>query len=356
MADQDKTEKATPKKRKDARKKGQVAKSTELNGVVVLMAGLISIMFLGSKVINGMASAMRVAWADIANPANVTSGVGLHGLLEVVLHTMESTVAPIFAITIAAALIANIAQIGLRPSGKALKPNFSRLSPLAGFKRVFGKRIAVELGKALAKIAVVGAVAAMTLVPMLTNLSASVGTTPMALGDLLGSNAESIIMRCVIAYLLIGILDLIYQRRSFSKNLKMTKHEVKEEWKSTQLPPEVKSAQRRRMIQQLRARMMAAVPTADVVITNPTHYAVALRYDGTAPAPIVVAKGKNHVAAQIRRIAAENDVPIVPDPPLARSLHAMVEIDQQIPSELYAAVAQVLAYVYKMAGRRRIAA
>jgi len=138
--------------------------------------------------------------------------------------------------------------------------------------------------------------------------------------------------------------------------MKMTKQEVKEEGKNTQLPPEVRSAIRRRQIQAARARMMSAIPTADVVITNPTHYAVALRYDGVKPAPIVVAKGKNLIAAQIRRIAAENNVPIIPDPPLARSLHATVEVDHMIPAELYSAVAQVLAYVYKMAGRRKVAA
>jgi len=136
----------------------------------------------------------------------------------------------------------------------------------------------------------------------------------------------------------------------------MTKQEVKDEFKQTQLPAEVRGAIRRRQIQAVRARMMAAVPTADVIITNPTHYAVALRYDGSLPAPIVVAKGKNLIAAQIRKIAGEHNVPIVPDPPLARSLYASVDLDHMIPAELYAAVAQVLAYVYKMAGRRRIAA
>ena len=173
---------------------------------------------------------------------------------------------------------------------------------------------------------------------------------------MLGSSAMSLIQRVVVVYLLIALIDFIWQRRKFAKQLKMTKQEVKDEGKQTQLPPEVKAALRRRQIQAARARMMAAVPTADVVVTNPTHYAVALRYDGKQPAPSVVAKGEDLVAAQIRRIAEEHDVPIVPDPPLARSLHASVEIDQMIPDELYAAVAQVLAFVYRMAGRKRVAA
>ncbi len=134
----------------------------------------------------------------------------------------------------------------------------------------------------------------------------------------------------------------------------MTKQEVKDENKQKDLPPEVKRALRRRQFQAARARMMAAVPRADVVVTNPTHYAVALEYDGEHTAPIVIAKGKDHVAAQIRRIAEENDVPLVPDPPLARELYRTVEVDQMIPADLYAAVAQVLAFVYRMAARKRV--
>lgn len=356
MANDDKTEKATPKRRTEARKKGQVAKSTEVNGVVVLMAGLIGILFIGPKIVSGAAGTMQTAFALIAKPHAVTTAAGLRGLLDLMVKAMESTVAPIAGICLAGGILANVAQVGFRPSTAALKPDFKRLNPVTGFKNVFGKQIAFQFGKVIAKVAVVGAVAAITLVPQITTLTANVGTTPMALGSLLSSNAQSIIERVVIAYFLIALVDLIHTRRRHTKMLKMTKQEVKEEAKTTQSPPEVRAAIRRRQFQAARARMMAAIPTADVVVTNPTHYAVALRYDGTHPAPTVVAKGKNLVAAQIRRIATENDIPIVPDPPLARSLHAMVEIDQMIPAELYAAVAQVLAFVYKMAGRRRIAA
>jgi flagellar biosynthetic protein FlhB len=356
MAADDKTEKATPKKQKEARKKGQVAKSTEINGAVALVAGLVGISFFGPKIVNGIADAMRNTFAQIANTSSVTSAAGLHSLFEMVLRTVMTTVGPIAGLTLGAALLSNVAQFGFRPSMTALKPDVKRLNPMAGFKNVFGPRIGVETLKALAKVSMVGAVAAMTLVPMIRHLNAGVGTTPSALGSLLGSSAKSVIERVVVVYILIALADLVWQRRRHAKQLKMSKHEVKEEHKQTQLPPEVKSALRRRQIQAARARMMAAVPTADVIVTNPTHYAVALKYDGSKPAPTVVAKGKNHVAAHIRRIAGENDVPIVPDPPLARSLHASVEIDHMIPAELYAAVAQVLAFVYKMAGRRRVAA
>jgi flagellar biosynthetic protein FlhB len=253
----------------------------------------------------------------------------------------------------AVGLLANVAQVGFRPSSSALKPDFKRLNPASGFKNIFGPRIGFEAAKAITKISVVGAVVAMALIPALTNLGASVGTPPGALGHLIASGAMAIATRAVAAFLLIGIVDFIWQKRRHVKQLKMTKQEVKDESKQHTSPPEVRAAMRRRQLQASRARMMAAVPQADVVVTNPTHYAVALAYDGSRPAPIVVAKGKDLVAAQIRRIAAENDVPIVPDPPLARSLHASVELGQMIPAELYAAVAQVLAFIYRMAGRRR---
>jgi len=151
----------------------------------------------------------------------------------------------------------------------------------------------------------------------------------------------------------IGLPDYAWKRRRHEQMLKMTKQQVKDETRQYGISAEVKAAQRRRQMQAARARMMAAVPTADVVVTNPTHYAVALLYDGSNPAPVLVAKGKDLIAAQIRRVAEENDVPVVADPPLARALHSSTEIGQAIPQELYAAVAQVLAFVYRMAGRRR---
>ncbi len=356
MANDDKTEKPTGKRKGEARKKGQVAKSTELNGALVLVAGLVAISMQGPAVVNAMAGAMRSLFGMVSRPNEVSSAAGLHGIVGLIVHTMETTALPIGIICMAGGVLANVAQVGLRPTPYLLRPNFKKLNPMQGAKQIFGKRVGFELGKVLAKVAIVGGAAAMSLVPLITNLGASMGTTPMALGSLLNSGAHSIIERIVIVYLLIAIVDLIHQRRTHSKGLKMTKQEVKDEGRQTDLPPEIKGAIRRRQMMAARARMMAAIPTADVVVTNPTHYAVALKYDGNLPAPIVVAKGKNLVAAQIRRIATENNIPIVPDPPLARSLHAMVQIDRMIPAELFAAVAQVLAFVYKMAGRRRIAA
>ncbi len=309
---------------------------------------------MGSKIVDSAAGAMRSIFAQIAHPGAATTAAGLNGLEHVVLQTMLSAVAPIAGICLAAGVLANVAQVGVRPAWSRLKPDVKRLNPVTGFKNKFGPQVVFETGKSLAKVAAVGAAVALALVPQLTHLGASVGTPPAALGQLVSSGVKSIAERAVIAYLLIAIVDFAWQKRRHAKSLKMSKQEVKDEGKQTQLPAEVRGALRRRQLQAARARMMAAVPQADVVVTNPTHFAVALSYDGTKPAPVVVAKGQNLVALQIKRIAEENDVPVVSDPPLARSLHESVELDHMIPAELYAAVAQVLAFVYRMAARRRV--
>jgi flagellar biosynthesis protein FlhB len=353
MAKDDKTEQATPKRKREARKKGQVAKSTDFNSALVMLAGLFAISATGPALVNGVGSSMRETFGRISTSSDIISGPGLKGLLNSGLHTLLTTIAPIAGTCMVVGVLANVAQVGFKPSFTALKPDVKRVNPASGAKNLFGTRSIVELGKSLAKVAVVGTVAAIALIPAITHLGASVGTPPAALGSLMGSSALSVAQRAAFAYLLIGLVDMIYQRRHHTNMLKMSKQEVKDEAKQHDLPAEVKSAIRRRQMQAARARMMAAVPQADVVVTNPTHYAVALSYDGTHPAPVLIAKGKGYVALQIRRIAEEHDIAIVPDPPLARSLHASVEIDQMIPEDFYAAVAQLLAFVYRSAGRRR---
>jgi flagellar biosynthesis protein FlhB len=355
MADHDKTEKPTAKRKNEARKRGQVAKSTDLNGSVVLVAGLIGLTAVGPSIVSGISGSMRSTFQDISHPGDYTTAAGLHELFSAGLHTIITTVAPIAGLCMAAGVIVNVAQVSFKPTSEAIKPDFKKINPITGFKNVFGIRMASEGLKALSKVGAVGIVVAMALLPQLTNLGASIDTPPAALGMLINSSIMGIAERAAIAYVLIGILDFIYQRYRHNKQLKMSKHEVKEEGRSQNAPPEVRSAIRRRQLQAARARMMSAIPQADVVVTNPTHFAVALSYDGSHPAPIVVAKGQDLVAKQIRRIAEENNVPIVPDPPLARSLHSSVEIGQMIPAELFAAVAQVLAFVYRMAGRRKAA-
>jgi flagellar biosynthetic protein FlhB len=355
MARDDRTEKATPKHREKARKQGQVAKSPDLGGSVVLVAGLLAISMIGPQAVEAIGESFRAIFAEIAKPASATSAAGLHSLMETTRATVTAAVAPIAGVCFATALAAGVAQVGFRPSPAALKPDFKRINPVSGAKNLMGANLVFETVKAVAKVSVVGGAAALALLPGLKDLAARVGMSPHALGLLMSQRAAGVAQKAAFAYLAIGLVDFVWKRRKHIKDLMMTKQELKDETRQYGLPAEVKTALRRRQMQAARKRMMAAVPNADVVVTNPTHYAVALLYDGTRTAPEVVAKGKDLVALQIRRIAEESDVPVIADPPLARSLHGSTEIGQTIPEELYAAVAQVLAFVYRTAGRRRLA-
>ncbi|HYM54705.1 MAG TPA: EscU/YscU/HrcU family type III secretion system export apparatus switch protein [Solirubrobacteraceae bacterium] len=355
MARADRTEKATPKHRQRAREKGQVARSPDLGGALVLTAGLLAISLMGPRIVAAGASTFREILRHISHPGQATSAAGLSDLMHAALSTIALAVAPVAATCMVTGVLAGVAQVGFRPTGQPLKPDFRRINPASGLRNLLGPNLVFEALKALAKVAVVGAVAGLAIVPGVTGLASTVGISPGALGAVLGHRASEIAQHAAFAYVLIGVLDYAWKRRRHERQLRMTKQQVKDEVRQYGVSAEVKAALRRRAMQAARARMMAAVPDADVVVTNPTHFAVALMYDGSRTAPEVVAKGKDLIAAQIRRVAEENAVPIVSAPPLARALHQSVEIGQVIPEELYAAVARVLAFVYRLAGRRRLA-
>jgi flagellar biosynthesis protein FlhB len=355
MAQEERTEKATPKHREKARKKGQIARSTDVGGSVVLAAGLFTLSLLGPRIVNSVGLTFHTIIAEAASPAKATSAAGLRDLMHTVSMTLLLTIGPIAAACLAGGVIAGTMQAGFHPSAEALSFDFHRISPLKGIKRLLGPNAIFETVKATSKIAIVGSIAALALLPGLSTLASLVGITPLALGVILGHKSFEVAEHATFAYLLIAVVDYAWQRRSHEKGLRMTKQQLKDELRQHGLPAEVEAAQRRRRMQLARKRMMAAVPLADVVLTNPTHFAVALRYDGTRTAPEVVAKGQDLIALQIRRIAEEHDVPVVPDPPLARALHDSAEIGQMIPETLYAAVARVLAFVYRTARRRRYA-
>lgn len=355
MAHEDRTEKASPKHREQARKKGQVARSSDVGGSLVLAAGLFAISLFGPTVINSTQAAFHEILAEIATPTKATTAAGLHALLEVGLSTIGLTVGPIAAVCLGAGFLAGAGQVGFRPAPKALALDFKRINPVSGARNLFGPNLLFEALKAVAKVAVVGGVATLVLLPGMSTLASQVGIPPGDLGTIMGRRGMEIAQHATFAYLVIAAIDYAWQRRRTERQLRMTKQEVKDEFRQYGLPAEVKTALRRRQAQAARKRMMAAVPEADVVIANPTHFAVALRYDGSRAAPEVVAKGQDLIALQIRRIAEEHEVPIVVEPPLARALHASCEIGQTIPEELYAAVARVLAFVYRVARRRRYA-
>jgi flagellar biosynthesis protein FlhB len=233
-----------------------------------------------------------------------------------------------------------------------VKPEFKKLNPVSGFKQIFGPNALVEGAKSVTKVVIVGVIVAAGLIPAIPEMGALVGMGPQELGAQLAGTVFGIAKRAAFAYLLIGVADYFWQKHKLDKSLRMDKQEIREEHKGQSLPAEIRSAQRRRAMQMSRARMMDAVPEADVIVTNPTHFSVALKYGDGMLAPTVVAKGQDLTALKIREIAREHGVPILPNPPLARGLYASVEVDQAIPEEFFHAVAQVLAFVYRTANRK----
>ena len=347
----EKTEEATPKKRDQARKKGQVARSMDVNGAVVLAVALAGLALFGPRVWDALRASMRetlrlVATPEVVNAHNVASILGEH------LRTVMLSVAPLVALAMVAGICASVGQVKWKPSAEALKPDPKRMSPLQGAKNIFGPNAVFEAIKGTVKIAVVGASVAIGLVPEIPRLVGLVGLAPAALAARLADMVLDVAIRAVAAYLVIAAIDYAWQRHRHEKSIKMDKQEVKDEMKQASLPAEVKGALRRRQVQQARARMMDAVPQADVVVTNPTHFAVALAYDGTKVAPEVLAKGQDLIALQIRHVAEEHGVPVVEDKPLARGLHAAVEVGREIPEEFFTGVAQLLAFVYRTANRK----
>lgn len=351
MAGGDKTEKATPKRRDESRKKGQVARSQDVNGSAVLLAGLFAISLFGAHLVAELQDALRHG-LTLASRPSVVGREGLGEVLGTVAQSSVLAVAPIVLACLVGGVLANVAQVRWHPSPQALKPDFKKINPLSGAKNLFGPNAAFEGVKSILKVAAVSTVGAMAILPKLDEMGAMVGMPADELGGLLVSTVLEVAQRAGFAYLVIAGIDYAWQWRRHEKQLKMDHQEIKEEGKGQALPAEVRSAIRRRQMQAARARMMEAVPQADVVVVNPTHFAVALRYDGTKSAPEIVAKGQDLIAAHIRREAEAAGVPIVSDPPLARSLHATVEIGELVPEELFQAVAELLAFVYRTAGRR----
>jgi flagellar biosynthesis protein FlhB len=350
---ENKTEKATPKKREEARKKGQVARSADVNGAAILMAGLLALSAFGPKMMDRMEQAMLEVIARTSEPDKWVTAKGLGSLFVLVGQNVGLAALPVIAVCAVAGLAAGAGQVGLKPSLSALKPDPKRLNPMSGFKNIFGPNMAAEAAKSIGKVAVVGAIAFLAVFPKINELGALVGTSPADLIPQIAHTVLGIAQRAAVAYLVIAACDYLWQRHRHEKSLKMDKEEIKQEFKQQGLPAEIKSAQRRRAMELARARMMDAVPSADVIVTNPTHYSVALKYDSGSPAPIVVAKGVDNLAFKIREIANANGVMIVPDPPLARTLYASVDVGKQIPEDLFHAVAQLLAYVYRVAGARK---
>jgi flagellar biosynthetic protein FlhB len=350
----ERTEKATPKKRDEAFAKGQVAKSMDLNGAVVLMASLLALSAFGPRMLAEMETAMLTVIQMVSHP-EVVDQKGIGALFMLVGKHIVLGALPVVLVCMVSGFIVNVAQVRLKLKRKAIKPDPKRLNPISGLKNLFSPNSLVELAKNLVKTGLVGAIVVFTVLPKLDELAAMVGTPAQALLPQLCQMILTLAQRAAMVYLAIGFADLFWQKHRIEKGMKMEKKEVVDEHKQQELPAEVKRAQKRRAFELASARMMDAVPTADVVVVNPTHYSVALKYDADHPAPIVVAKGVDSLALKIRELARDSDVAVVPDPPLARTLYASVEVGKMIPEDLFHAVAQLLAYVYRVAGARKVA-
>ncbi|MCL1924930.1 MAG: flagellar biosynthesis protein FlhB [Defluviitaleaceae bacterium] len=347
----EKTETATRKKREKAREEGQVLQSQEIGTSVLLIIGFFSLSIFGIGVVDGLREAfafnfehLTLDGLEAVTNMNYITGVIAHMFIQIVLISL-----PIMLMCMVAGLITNLAQVGLKFTSKPLKPNLGRLNPIKGFKKIFSMRAIVELAKSMIKLVLVGSIVYLELSRELENISA-VMFMPLLFS--FGYMAQiSVRLGMIIGawFIIVAILDYSYQKYKHEKDLKMSKHEVKEEYKQMDGNPLIKSKIRSKMREASMQRMMQSVPGADVIITNPTHFAVAVSYNReAAQPPKVVAKGVDHLAKRIKEIGKDTGVTIVENKEVARALYAAVDVGAEIPSELYKSVAEILAYVYKL--------
>ena len=352
----EKTEEPTGKKLNDARKEGQVAKSKEIANAFGILALFIILKVYVGTIGTRFIESFHVVYGQIPELVKMYNGNLSVASLQVLLRSMMlrllTIIAPVLLIGVMVAVICDIVQVKWRPTTKPIKPKFSKLSPVKGFARIFSPNSLVELLKSLLKLVVIGYV-------VYSYLKGRVGqifllydiTLNQAIG-LIGEIAIDLGIRIAMVYMVIAFLDFWYQKWKFRQDMKMTKQEVKDEYKNQEGDPQVKAKQKQRMREASMRRMMSQLPEADVVITNPTHYAVAIKYDPEKyDAPYVLAKGEDYLAQKIKDVAREHEIEIVENKPLARMLYANVEIGGLIPPELYQAVAEVLAFVYHLQGK-----
>jgi len=344
---QEKTEEPTQKRLDDAREKGDIPRSKELATMALLLASIAAAMVFGRMLVEHMAGMLRYNYVLEREAVFDVSMMAIH-LGNSVMEAFMG-VGGFFIMVLLAALISPIALGGWNFSSKALAPKFNRLNPLSGIKRMFSMKALVELIKALAKFGLVGTFGVLSLWAIHNDLlRLGISDVTVAMGDAVELLMWVFLVMCI-ALVLIAAVDAPYQLYEYSKKLKMTLQEIKDEMKNTEGKPEVKGRIRQLQREIAQRSMMGNVPDADVVITNPTHYSVALKYDQEVrDAPIVVAKGADFVALKIREIANEHEVPILQAPALARALYYSTEVEEEIPSGLFNAVAQVLAYVFQL--------
>ncbi len=356
FADNDeKTEKATPKKRQEARKKGQVFQSREISSATVLVFLFVGLKVFGGYIYKELLNFINHLLTEYPFVDNLFSVQVLSKLFAETLTVFARIIVPILTIAVAAGFAMGAAQVGFLFTSETLGFKLDRLNPAIGLKRIFSMKSLVELLKAAVKIAIVAYMAYGFIRGEETGILNTINMDVIAAASYIAGISINLAVRLCIALIVLGILDYGYQWWEYEKSLRMTKQELKEEFKQTEGNPEVKSRIKQKQRQLSLRRMMHEIPKADVVITNPTHFAVALKYDPkVSDAPVVVAKGQDYIALRIKEIARENNVEIVENRQLARTIYYTVDIGQAIPPELYQAVAEVLAFVYSLRERAGI--
>jgi flagellar biosynthetic protein FlhB len=341
---QDKTEPASPRRREEARKKGNVAKSKELGAVAVLCACTVYLFFSARGISSELGILMERTFSRIPSISSADINI-----VEVSMQTLREflhLILPIMILAFVVAAAVNYLQVGFLWSVEALAPKASKIDPMQGLAKIFSIRTLSELGKSLLKLTIVGWVAFSTLQEEFPNFVPLIYQDGWAILSWLGHTSWKVTIRCCMVIAVLAILDYFYQKWEYERNLKMSKQEIKDEYKQTEGDPMVKSRIRSIQREMARRRMMQEVPKADVVITNPEHLAIALRYDSAKmKAPKIVAKGADQIALKIRAVAGQSGVPVVENRPLAQNLYKL-ELGEEIPSRLYQAVAEILAYVY----------
>ncbi len=348
--DSQKTEDPTPKRLEESRKKGQVALSREINNWIMLLAATLLIAFAAPSMFARLKEFLK---AYIEHAADVPEGPGgVASVLSASFWVVLAILALPLIVLAFSAFIGPFIQVGPLFAPEVIKPDFSKVSPLKGFKRLFSMRALMEFAKGLLKISIISVVGLILLQPFYDTAEHLVGQPlPIMLDELLALVIR-LMTGVLVALLIIAVIDLVYQRAEHMKKMRMTKQEIKDEYKQSEGDPHVRAKLRQLRAERARQRMMQSVPQADVVITNPTHFAIALKYNpDTMDAPVCVAKGIDEIALRIREVAKENNIVLYENKPLARMLYDTVEIDEMVPQEHYKAVAEVISYVFKLKGK-----
>ncbi|MBI9011935.1 MAG: flagellar biosynthesis protein FlhB [Clostridiales bacterium] len=350
---EEKTEEATPKKKRDARKKGQVAQSKDVGGALIMIIVILTIQITSGWFTNQFITIYHITSDQITNADALYNPVNLNNLFGEILLRSILIITPILAAALVTGVLSSYMQIGVMFSLEAIKPKLNKLSPISGFKRMFSMKSLVELAKAVAKGTILVYLVYDYLIDRIDTIIGCYRLDIMEFIVLMWDFIVAITLRSAIFLLIVAFADLAFKRWQHNKDLKMSKKEIKDEYKQSEGDPMLKGKIREKQRAMAMSRMMQDVPDADVVITNPTHYAVAVSYNlNEGGSPRVVAKGQNLIAQNIKRIATENDVVIVENKPLARALFSGAEVGDFIPIDLYQAVAEVLAYVYSLKDKK----